>query len=57
MAESGYPFLMAGTGGISPAVMPVLPVQVGGVPHERVHCADLVRDHDWPSTPLGPRKQ
>ena len=57
MAESGYPFLMAGTGGISPAVMPILPVQVGGVPHERVRCADLVRDHDWPSTPLGPREQ
>ncbi len=55
MAESGYSFLMAGTGGVSPSVMPALPAQPAGAPTGRPSCADLVHGRDWSGTELGPR--
>ncbi len=55
MAEPGYSLVMAGTGGVSPSVMPALPAQPAAAGSGRVSCADLVHGRDWSDTELGPR--
>ena len=55
MAESGYALRMAGTGGVSPSVMPTLPAQAAGVPTGHADCSALVHDFDWSATALGAR--
>jgi serine phosphatase RsbU (regulator of sigma subunit)/anti-sigma regulatory factor (Ser/Thr protein kinase) len=44
---------MAGTGGVSPSIIPTLPAQAAGVQPSRPCCADLIAGHDWAATPLG----
>src|SRR4051812_32985651 len=47
---------MAGTGGVSPSLMPTLPAQAAGAQPVRPGCAELVAAQDWSATPLGPRR-
>ncbi|MFC7276906.1 SpoIIE family protein phosphatase [Paractinoplanes rhizophilus] len=47
---------MAGTGGVSPSVMPALPSQPGGPQPGRRGCVEIVAEIDWPATPLGARE-
>jgi serine phosphatase RsbU (regulator of sigma subunit)/anti-sigma regulatory factor (Ser/Thr protein kinase) len=48
---------MAGTGGVSPSVIPTLPAPAVGVQPGRLSCTELIAAQDWAATPLGAADQ